>query len=308
MLLLPVVWSELACAVTPDPRVLSLVPPGAQIVAGMNAPTGQGQPDSFLLLTRNNHADLEEFFALSGADSSRIIHQVIFVAGGGGQDNAGEHSLLVSGHFDQQRLYQSAVENGAIPSEYNGIRIVALRPFDRDHGIDRDLRWFAVLGSTVAVLGTKFSVQQEIGRQQSGIAADPSFVQKLRRLHREDATWCIMSHLVLSEEMRHSFDSLNPKLAELVEEKDAFQFGIHYGARVEFEYEITSAHGNSAETISNTISRSLNGETGIESSLLPDPHMTAGRASTRASVKLSRARWEAWVAEVSAQKRVSAAK
>jgi hypothetical protein len=282
MQLLSFVGSELACAVTPDPRLLSLVPRGAQIVAGMNAPTGQGQPDSFLLLTRNNHADLEEFFALSGVDSSRIIHQVIFVAGGGDSNSAGEHSLLVSGHFDQRRLYQSAIENGAIPGEYNGIRTVSLRPFDRDHGIDRGLRWFAVLGSTVAVLGTKSSVQQEIDRQQSGSATDPALVQKLRRLHREDTTWCIISALAVSEEMRHSFDSFNQKLAELVHEEDAFQFGIRYGARVEFEYEITSAHGNSAETISNTISRSLTGEDRNESSLLPPPHMTASSVSTRA--------------------------
>jgi hypothetical protein len=31
-------------------------------------------------MTHNNTVDLEDFYALTGADSSRTIHQIIFVA------------------------------------------------------------------------------------------------------------------------------------------------------------------------------------------------------------------------------------
>ena len=81
---------------SPDPRLLSLVPPGAQLVAGIIAPPTQGQPDNFVLMTHNNTVDLEDFYALTGADDSRTIHQIVFVAM---TDNSGqltEHSLLVS--------------------------------------------------------------------------------------------------------------------------------------------------------------------------------------------------------------------
>jgi len=80
----------LTFAVSPDPRLLPLVPVGAQIVAGMSAPTSHDQPGSLLLLTNNNLVDLKDFFALSGVDSSRIIHQVIFVSG----SNAGNLACL----------------------------------------------------------------------------------------------------------------------------------------------------------------------------------------------------------------------
>jgi hypothetical protein len=46
-----------------------------------------------------------------------IIRQVIFVAGGSDV----EHSILMSGHFDQTRIFKTAVNNGAAVSEYKGI-------------------------------------------------------------------------------------------------------------------------------------------------------------------------------------------
>jgi hypothetical protein len=42
-------------------------------------------------------------------------------------------------------------------------------------------------------------------------------------------------------EIRQSLQALNPALPGLRRDGDEFQFGIHYGARVEFEYEVTSA-------------------------------------------------------------------
>jgi len=52
-----------------------------------------------MLVTHNNTVDLADFFALSGADSSRSIHEVILLAAADGTGGLGEHSLLASGHF-----------------------------------------------------------------------------------------------------------------------------------------------------------------------------------------------------------------
>ena len=78
--LIPLFAVASSSALPPDPRILALVPPGSRIVAGMTAPQSVGQPGSFLLVTVNNTADLEEFFALTGSDESRFIHQVILKA------------------------------------------------------------------------------------------------------------------------------------------------------------------------------------------------------------------------------------
>ena len=63
-----------------DSKLIALVPPGAPIVAGINASPQPGQPDNFVLVTHDNILDLQDLFALSGADSSRIFQQVVFVA------------------------------------------------------------------------------------------------------------------------------------------------------------------------------------------------------------------------------------
>ena len=65
-----------------DQRLLQLVPPGANVVAAMNAPAQAGQPGAFLLVTHNNSVDFADFLALTGVDDGRRIHQVIYVSGG----------------------------------------------------------------------------------------------------------------------------------------------------------------------------------------------------------------------------------
>ena len=80
----------------PDPGLLSLVPPGAAIVAEVT----YGSEPTFLVLTRNNTADLMDLQAISDVDPTRTIARMVFVAARGSQGLVSEHSLLASGHFD----------------------------------------------------------------------------------------------------------------------------------------------------------------------------------------------------------------
>ena len=70
----------MSSAASRDPKLIALVPPGAQIVAGISASPQPGQPDNLDLITHDNIVDLQDLFALSGADGSRIIHDVVLVA------------------------------------------------------------------------------------------------------------------------------------------------------------------------------------------------------------------------------------
>ena len=97
MLLFPVISVEMLLAAPPDLTLLSLVPPGAQIVAGVTKKPSPGKPGSFLLMTRNNVIDRRDFMSLAGVDDSMIIHQMIFAAGGSDTSKSGEHSLLIEG-------------------------------------------------------------------------------------------------------------------------------------------------------------------------------------------------------------------
>jgi hypothetical protein len=297
MLLFPLISVAMTWA-SPDPKLLSLVPPGTQIVAGMTTQVPRGRPDGFLLVGQSNAVDRSDFLSLVGVDDSRIIHQIIFAAGGADPSTLGEHSLLVSGHFDQKRIFRAAVENGARLSDFRGIRVLVQKPLPRDLGTLKDVRWLAVIDSTVALFGTISSVQQELDRQLAGSAVDPSLMHKLARLRRDDATWSVIRTVERNDKVRHALGSLDPILANLIHDGDSFQFGVRYGRKVEVEYEIKSSSSAPAQANSNSLTRTLVGGNLTGSSLLPLHDMTGDSAPLRGVVKVAMTRYTAWLDEV----------
>ena len=283
---------------SPDPRLLSLVPPGTQIVAGVSNPMLHGRTDGFLLMSCEDVVDHRDFISLVGVDDSLIIDQMLFVAGGSDTSKSGEHGLLMSGHFDQQRIFKAALENGASVSEFRGIRVLVQRPLGREIGTFKDVRWLALIDSTVALFGTISSVQQELDRHLAGSAVDPSLMQKLARLRRDDATWSLLGAVKPNDQVRHVLGSLDPTLSNLVQDGDSVQFGVRYGRKVEVEYEITSPSSASAQANSSSLPQSPIGGNLKGSSLLPHPDLTGERASVHGVVKVAIDRYAAWLAEV----------
>jgi hypothetical protein len=289
-------------AVSADQKLLSLVPPGAQVVAGMSATSPQGPPGNFLLVTHHNIVDLQDFFALTGVDSSRSIHQVILVAVA---DNSGkllEHSLLASGHFDQSRIYKSSTDNGAEITHYRNVAVLSIQPFARERGSLDDVRLLAVLDCDILLFGTIASVHQELDRYLAGTAADSSIVQRLDRLRREDETWCLLVAPVLSDEIRNVLGRLDPALVRSIENGGAFQYGIHYSGHVEFEYEIAATSTLDPEAISNSLETALAGPNANASLLLPRSGIAAGSHTMHGVVKISRRRYDEWLAEISSHR------
>lgn len=74
---------DLSSAMSPDIRLMSLIPPGSEVIAGIRAPLVGGLPSNYLFITKDNRIDLADFIAMSGSDQSRIINQVIFTASSG---------------------------------------------------------------------------------------------------------------------------------------------------------------------------------------------------------------------------------
>ena len=304
--LFPFLAVTITSAVTPDPRLLSLVPPGAQVVAGMSAPSVPNRPASYLLVTPNNRTDFLDFISLSGIDDSRIYNQIILVAAADERGILTEHSLLASGHFDQARIFKAAVQNGASISEFKGIPVLVLQPLERNRGTSKEVRWLAVIESNVAVFGTIASVQKELDRHLDHSAADLSLRQRLARLRRDDETWCVLAAFVHNYETRRALGSLDASLIDPAHDGDAFQFGIHYGRRIEFEYEITAASSASARATASSLSQPLAGPAN-GSSLLASPDMTGDGNTMRGVIKVSKTRYNEWLVEVSARRRMAAA-
>jgi hypothetical protein len=289
-------------ATTMDQKLLSLVPPGAQVVAGMSATSRRDTPGSFLLVTHSNTVDLQDFFALIGADGSHIVRQIVFVAIADNEGRLNEHSLLASGHFDQSRIYRSATDNGAELATYRGIPILSIKPFARERGDLDDVRSLAVLNSDVLLFGTIASVHQELDRHLTRSSTDPSIVQRLSRLQSKDETWCLVAAPVHSEEIRNVLGSLDPALGTMIDSGDAFQFGIHYAKQVEFEYEIATASTAATRSISDSLTRSLAGPA-KGSSLLDGHDLPVEDNTVRGVIKVSMGRYNAWIAEFSSRSR-----
>src|ERR1700723_742675 len=96
---------------SPDLRLLSLVPTGTQIVAGVSNPMLHGRTDGFLLMSCEDVVDHRDFISLVGVDDSLIVNQILFTAGGSDTGKSGEHSLLMSGHLDQTRILKTELDN-----------------------------------------------------------------------------------------------------------------------------------------------------------------------------------------------------
>jgi len=303
ILFFPFIFVGVASAASPDPKLLSLVPPGAQIVAGIDAPPPPTQPDSFVLKTHINTLDLEDFFALTGADGSRIIHQIVFVAMAINDGQPSEHSLLVSGHFDQPHVFKSAADGGATVAGYRQIPVLEIQPFARERSVFNDVRWLTVLDSKILVFGSIGNVRLELDRYLAHSQIDESLLRRLARLRNKDQTWCLflpsvrtLSSLAQDQEMHGMLAALNPQLAELAQIADEFEFGTYYGRRVEFEYEVTMASTRVDRSTSGSLLQSPAGP--AKNALLPTLDAIGDTNISHGVVEVPLFRYREWLAEI----------
>jgi hypothetical protein len=306
IVLLPFVSVTLAMAVTPNPKLLSLVPPNARMVAGTIAPQRGGQPSSFLLITHHNLVDLDDFMALSGVDSSRAIEQTIMVASDGGGAFA-EHSIIAFGHFDRALIYRSMYGAAARASaiQYRGIQVLEIQPLARESDSFRDVRWLALMDSRLALFGTINIVKEELDRYLAHNVADPVLEQRLSHLRRDDATWCVATLPENNSEIQATFRLLDPRLANLLRVGDTLELGTHYGRDVEFEYEVDLTASDDAGLVQRSLERPVIGPEGTSG--LPVAHLTTIDRGVRGVVKISKERYEAWKEEIMASARLRAA-
>jgi len=294
--LMPLMWSAPGRALPPDPDLLALIPPGTQILAGI-IPTPPGRwHRRFLLITRKCALDMEDFGSLSGMDPSRDIHQVLFVAQQGVPPTVEEHGILVSGRFDQARIYRSALDGGARNAEYRGIHVVEIQPFARERGVDQ-IRWLAILQSNVLLFGTVETVKEALDQKFAPGAQDSRLVQNLAALRRDDDAWSIVVG-TRNSGIRGALAALSPELAAMADGK-VLRLGIRYGRQIEFEYAVDSSsqsgkpHSDSAWSLPG---RSAHGSFSLLPRLKFDGTREGGAHGT---FKVSPERYDRWIDEVS---------
>lgn len=286
-----------ALALSPNERLLRMVPPGASLVAGFRAPE-TGMTRYFMILTKWNRLDLDDFIALTGADQTRRLHEAMFVSGSSDEEKWSAHTLLVQGTFDVPAVLRFADGVKVRRHSYRDLPVLLVQPFERERKYLKEVRWLALLDSNFAVFGTPEAVQEEVDRDLDRSSTDPKLIFRLSRLSNKDGTWSIVTNTELTGMMLPSIRMIDPKLGKLVENCRSVQLGFEVGTRVRMEYEIGHAQVESPLDITTASDPPAGAESFLGSHRLSATK--ASEATSQGVLKFSRDRYERWLDEIKA--------
>ena len=231
---------------------------------------------------------------MTGADASRLIHQVVFLAAPGSEGRLSEHSLLINGHFDSNAIFRFAESGNATTETYRGESILVVPPLPRERGRFKQVRWLAILKSDIAIFGTPMIVQRELDRQIANNSPDPTLMERLSRLGRHDEIWCLLPAPSRGGIIATALEKLDAKLGAIAREGRSIQYGIHFGSHVE----ITASSNNPAPEIASLENDRSTAPSAPAHSFLAASH-GGGDDQTSTVVKLSRRHYEECLAEFS---------
>lgn len=283
-------------AMMPQPNLLALVPPGTQILAGINNTRPQNHHGRFLLITRNCVLDFEEFSSLSGNDPSREIRHALLAALPGDLPASEEHGILIAGRFDQGRLNRSALDQGATTTQYRGFTVLEIRPFPRQRHI-AEIRWLVALPPDVLLFGTIPIVKQELDQRLAPRMQDSRLLRNLAALRSDDDAWSIVVK-ANNGGIRDALRALSPELASMAD-GNILRLGIRYARKIEFEYAIDpSPDKDNPPAIPVRVTPALAAPGSF--SLLPPLKMNPARhRGAHGTVKVSPQLYDRWLDEVS---------
>jgi hypothetical protein len=219
-------------------KLLSLVPPGAEIVAGFENHSEGHRHGQLILATRNDRLDLDDWQAIAGVDSKRSYEEVIEVAASlPGRGMLSEHLVLVAGHFAKDRIFRAAERNGAQRADWEGQTILLIKPFAREKDQMHSERWMAILDDKIGMLGTPFLVQSALRRYLSHADVDMPLRERLSQLHRDDTSWNV---LIWAPRVLTNYTvALSASVwGRLLEDADVLIVGARFGRKVRVDFSL----------------------------------------------------------------------
>ena len=270
-------------------NLIALIPAGAGLVVGMEARHRDAErPSLFIPLPGKSLRDSDYFNSLVGADTAKVVSEVIFVDDHLDRDEY-EHTLLARGHFSSEILHKSALSQGAVEESYRGLPVLRIPPLARERPEFNEFTWLTIVDSRVLMLGTPEYVRQEMDRMLAGSAPDPWWAEQFAAIRQSDVWW-IMPRPGNMSLVRDALMPLSPDLAELFARPN-HRMGMRYGKQAVFEYEVSIL---------------ANGVQGAPPAV-PVPERTkAGRfvivpngtSSSHGVIKIPRDHYRRWVAEL----------
>ncbi len=169
-----------------DPLLLSLLPPDAKLVAGLNMVKARETPFARYMFGRLREQDkgFEEFVAATGFDPRRDLTELI-VAQTGEMGESGT-LILARGTFDAARLKELLRGAGKMPETYKGIEIA---------GGKQEARSVAFLDGSTAVIGTPEAVRAAIDRREKPTQPDAALSPAIDELSASEHVWAVAKDL-----------------------------------------------------------------------------------------------------------------
>ena len=228
-------------------KLLSLVPPGAEIVAGFENHPEAHRHGQLILSTHNDRLDLDDWQALAGVDSKRSFEEVIEVAASApGRGMLTEHMVLVAGRFDKERIYRAAQMNGSQKADYEGQTIMLIEPFTREKGQMLSTRWLVILDNRIGILGTPFLVLSALHRYQAHPDIDMALTERLSQLRSDDSSWNVLiwSPRVLTN---YTVALSESPWGRLLEDTEVLMIGARFGSKVRVDFSLHASRDRGAE-------------------------------------------------------------
>ncbi len=230
-------------------KLLSLVPANSEIVAGFENRHDPHSSGRLVLATQNNRLDLEDWVSLSGVDTTRIFDEVIEVSSSSARGELKEHLLLIAGHFDGRRIFSSAKLNGAEISDYEGEKVLLIKPFAREQGQMLDERWLIILNDQTGLLGTPVLVQEALHRYARHASPDTILTERLARMRPDVTSWNV---LVSSNTVANNvaFVRSHASWTQLFEDAELLTVGARFGSKIRVDFAIQPRKGSEAADFS----------------------------------------------------------
>jgi hypothetical protein len=281
-------------------KLLPLVPAGVQIVAGFEDLHGPFPTGRVLLTTHNNKLDLEDWIALTGVDTTKVVDEAIEAAMSSDRGELREHLLLVGGHFDRACIFRAAEQNGAGHVSYLGETALLIKPYSREQGDMIDTRWLIILNDQTAIFGTPAMVQVAMQRYDGHFFPDPALVERLARLRPDVTSWNV---LLPPTGWKREMGLVQPQGAwsHLLDGADLVIVGTHFGSKIRMDVLVDDEKGrgaayfaDKAEYFAEAFSgeASNRGDLSAKGRVLRDLLIEVDRM--RASVVLSHQQFYAW--------------
>ena len=284
-----------ASAAPKDSKLISMVPPGAQIVSGFeNKPNKVGGP--LLMTTVNNVLDLDDLRSLSGVDPKRGFSEVIEVTFAPAGTALNEHLLLSAGKFQREAIFRAAQLNGATSVQYLAETVLVVEPFSREKAQMKDTRWLAILDDKIALFGTPWMVQQALNRFENRTLPDPILMTRLALFRHDVDCWNVLTSLPRLQQ--NVFVQSRSPLSALFDGAELMMVGVRFDSKVRVDFMLHASQDpasldvkQKADQISRVFAPSTAGD---DAHLSPLKDLQLDEKAVRASVVLSDEEFVSW--------------